>query len=178
MKRVWVLWLVACSGSGSGSAIDAALPRVDAFPPRADAAPVIDARFPIDARIPDAAVDASPLQLECAALRQRYTALVTGLSQMCNAPGDCRVLGKNMKASCDAFPMLATRCDGDAVSQTAYAGVAAELDPIVAEFESKCVVSGLCPASDLGCFPRCAAASQVSCTHNVCTPFTPVCSAN
>jgi hypothetical protein len=167
--------LAACGGGDPAPVVDAAASPADAFGPRADARPVIDAPIAADARLLDAGPDANPLILECRALRAQFAGLVAGLSTSCNSPADCRVLGKNQNASCEAFPMLASRCDGDAVNAAAYAAVAAELDALAAEFEGKCVVDGLCPASDLGCASRCSPMVDVGCVHNACSPFTPVC---
>jgi hypothetical protein len=165
----------ACGGGDPAPTIDAAVAAADAFGPRADARPVFDGPVVADARLLDAGPDASPLVLECRALRARYTGLVAGLATGCASPADCRVLGKNQNASCGAFPMLASRCDGDGVNAGAYAPVAAELDALAAEFEGKCVVADLCPASDLGCASRCSPMVDVGCVHNICSPFTPVC---
>jgi hypothetical protein len=172
------VWGTGCGGGGGGgdgpSPIDAA-PAVDAFGPRADARLAIDARPVVDAAIPDAGVDANPLVLECQVLRRQWAGVVAGLATGCATPADCVVLGKNDDATCEAAPMLASRCDGDAVNQAAYATVAAQLDPIAADFAARCTGAALCPANDLGCAGRCSPQVEVSCVHAVCSPFTPPC---
>ncbi len=158
------LLALACGGK-TGSPADAAT----AAPP--DAALRIDASPP-DARIADAGIDADPLYLECLTLRQRWAAIVSRLDTTCSTAQDCTAIGKN--ASCAAQPMLASRCDGDAVTLAAYAG-AAELQPIADQFRADCLVGSLCAHVDLGCVADCAPAFQVGCVHATCVSSSPSC---